>query len=53
MAQADGGRSVSRPDLPDVARTIIKGVIVALANGGFITDAAAQELIALIGLADA
>jgi len=44
---------VNCPDLPDVARKIIKGVIVALADGGFITNANAQEIIALLGLADA
>jgi len=44
---------MTAPDLPEVARSIIKGLTVALANGGFITNANAQELIALLGLANA
>lgn len=43
------------PTLPDVARSILKGVIMALANAGLITGARARHnhLIALLGLADA
>lgn len=44
---------MTRPDLPDFARSTLKGAIVALANGGFITAANAQQLIALLGLGDA
>lgn len=40
-------------NLPDVARTVLKGVIVALGNTGLITSADAARLIELLGLSDA
>ena len=41
------------PNLPDVARSILKGAIMGLANAGLITSADAEQLIALLGLTDA
>jgi uncharacterized protein YutE (UPF0331/DUF86 family) len=41
------------PNLPDVARTTLKGLIVALAHAGVITGADAEKLLALLGLRDA
>ena len=41
------------PSLPDVARSILKGLILSLANAGLITGADVEQLIALLGLADA
>jgi uncharacterized protein YutE (UPF0331/DUF86 family) len=41
------------PNLPDVARTILKGLIVSLAHAGVITGAEAENLRALLGLRDA
>ena len=42
-----------KPNLPDVARAILKAVIVSLATSGIISSADAENLIALIGLHDA
>lgn len=47
------GGNVSAPNLPDVARAILKALIVSLANTGLISRADAENLIALLGLADA
>ena len=44
---------MNAPNLPDVARSIIKGAITSLANAGLITAADADCLMALLGLADA
>ncbi len=44
---------MNAPILPDVARGIIKALIVSLVNAGLITSAEAEQLIALLGLADA
>ena len=44
---------MNAPNLPDVARSILKGLIVSLANAGLITGADSEQLIALLGLADA
>lgn len=44
---------MNAPNLPDVARSIIKGVITSLATAGLITGADAENLIALLGLTDA
>lgn len=44
---------MNAPNLPDVARGIIKALIFSLANAGLITGADAEQLIALLGLADA
>ena len=44
---------MNAPKLPDVARTILKGLFVSLAHAGVITDADAENLIALLGLGDA
>lgn len=41
------------PTLPDVARSILKGMIVSLATTGLISQADAEHLIALLDLADA
>ena len=48
-----GGFEVSTPDLPGVARTILKGAIMGLVNASLITSAAADQLIDLLGLSDA
>ena len=41
------------PTLPDVARSILKALIVSLASTGLISRADAECLIALLGLGDA
>jgi hypothetical protein len=41
------------PALPDVARGILKALIVSLANTGLISQADADTVIALLGLHDA
>ena len=41
------------PNLPDVARSILKALIVSLANAGILSQADANSIIALRGLADA
>lgn len=41
------------PNLPDVARGILKAVIVSLATTGLISNATAENLISLLGLRDA
>jgi hypothetical protein len=41
------------PNLPDVARSIIKGVITSLATARLITGVDAEHLIALLGLRNA
>lgn len=46
-------KKVPAPMLPDVARSILKGAIMSLANAGLITSADAEHLIATLGLADA
>ena len=42
-----------RPNLPDSARAILKGVIVALGNAGLATAADVELLLALLDLRDA
>jgi hypothetical protein len=39
--------------LPDVARSLLKAVVVAMANAGILTQADADYLIANLGLRDA
>lgn len=41
------------PPLPYVACSILKGVIVSLANAGFLKNADAKHLIAFLGLPNA
>lgn len=41
------------PNLPDVARSILKALIVSLANTGLVSQADADNVIALLGLLDA
>lgn len=41
------------PNLPDVARSVLKGAIVGLASAGLVSPADAEHLIALLGLEDA
>ena len=41
------------PTLPDVARSLIKALIVSLANTGLITSADAEHIIFLLNLRDA
>ena len=40
-------------NLPDVARSILKAVLVALANTGLVSQADADNIVALLGLRDA
>ena len=40
-------------NLPDAARTILKGVIMSLANAGVIANTDAENLIAALGIGDA
>lgn len=44
---------MSAPILPDVARSVIKGLISSLANAGLILPADAERLIALLDLGGA
>jgi hypothetical protein len=44
---------VTSANLPDVARTLRKGVIMSLAGSGLISRADAEHLIALLELGDA
>lgn len=39
--------------LPDVARAMLKGSIMSLANAGLITTTDAEYLVAILGLKDA
>ena len=41
------------PNLPDVARSLLKALIVSLASTGLLSQADAQNVIALLGLQDA
>ncbi|MBX9631441.1 MAG: hypothetical protein K2X67_13055 [Burkholderiales bacterium] len=41
------------PVLPDVARALLKSVILSLAHAGLITGADAELLVAYLGLRDA
>lgn len=41
------------PNLPDVARSILKALICSLATTGLITNADAENLLALLELRDA
>ena len=41
------------PNLPDVARSILKALIVSLASTGLMSQADADNVIALLGLRDA
>lgn len=44
---------MSVPNLPNIARSILKGAIMSLMTAGLITDADAECLIALLDLRDA
>lgn len=44
---------MNAPNLPDAARSLLKSLIVCLSNTGLISRADADNLIALLGLADA
>jgi hypothetical protein len=44
---------MNTPTIPDVARGIIKALIVSLANAGLITGADSEHLIAFLRLEDA
>jgi hypothetical protein len=44
---------MNAPNLPDVARGLLKGLIVSLASTGLISQADADNVIALLGLHDA
>ena len=44
---------MSAPNLPDVARAILKALIVSLASAGLMSQADADNVIALLGLRDA
>lgn len=44
---------MSTLNLPDVARSILKAMILALANAGLISQADADNIVALLGLRDA
>lgn len=44
---------MSTPTLPDLARGLLKGFIVSLANAGLISGADAHNLITAMGLRDA
>lgn len=41
------------PTLPDVARSLLKALIVSLASTGLMSAADAENVIALLGLQDA
>lgn len=41
------------PKLPDVARAILKALIISLASTGLMSQADADNVIALLGLQDA
>ena len=41
------------PNLPDVARSILKALIVSLANAGLMSQSDAESVVALLGLRDA
>jgi hypothetical protein len=41
------------PNLSDVARAALKGMIVSLANAGLVTGADAEKLIEMLELGDA
>lgn len=41
------------PNLPDVARSLLKGLIMSLAHSGVITGADAEQLITVLKLTDA
>ena len=42
-----------KPNLPDVARSILKALVVSLANTGLLSQADAENIIILLGLRDA
>ncbi len=42
-----------KPNLPDAARSILKALVVSLANTGLVPQADAEHVIALLGLRDA
>jgi hypothetical protein len=44
---------MSAPRLPDVAAAILKGLIISLATTGLISQADADNIIAVLGLEDA
>ncbi len=44
---------MNAPKLPDVARSILKALIVSLASTGLMSQADADNVIALLGLKDA
>jgi len=44
---------MNAPNLPDVARSLLKGMIFSLATVGLITSADAEQLISILKLTDA
>ena len=42
-----------KPNLPDVARSILKALVISLANTGLLSQSDAENIIALLGLRDA
>jgi hypothetical protein len=44
---------MNTPNLPEIARSILKAVIVSLATTGLITNADAEHLVAFLSLGDA
>jgi len=46
-------RAVNTTNLPDVARSILKALLVSLANTGLLSQADADNIIAILGLRDA
>ena len=44
---------MNAPNLPDVARSLLKALIVSLASTGLMSQADADNVIALLGLRDA
>lgn len=43
---------MNTPNLPDVARSVLKGVITSLANAGLITGVDAEAIMTLLHLGD-
>mgnify|MGYP001600037841 CR=1 FL=1 len=50
---ARAGEHMNVPILPDVARSVLRGVIASLANAGLMTRADAEAITALLGLGNA
>ena len=52
-AQRHRGGAMNATNLPDVARSILKALLLSLANTGLLSQADADNIIALLGLHDA